>query len=359
MPLISVIVPVYNAEKYLARCIDSVLAQTHADLELILVDDGSRDRSGAICDAAAARDPRVKVIHKANGGVSAARNDGIEASRGEWIAFCDNDDFYAPAMLERLLEICLTTDADIAQCRCEKGAAESLPTPPPQPVKTFTNREILENFYTEATIYIWDKLYRRHVWRDVRFPVGSYTGEDLAVVHLLLWAADRVATTRERLYYHFRNPHSVMQRGFDVRWATGALTARLEFARREGLSRLAADTAAKRVYEEGYLLLMNRRYGRAQSSLVELPSREEENERSEVNRRYNRVQGTSRRDFHCEHHVLFRRYYREAMALSGVSTKDLVMMTVRRFVPPLYHLYNYLKFRVLRRDCTIRFGEVK
>lgn len=219
--LISVIVPVYNAEKYLARCIDSVLGQTHAELELILVDDGSTDGSGGICDAYAARDPRVRVIHKANGGVSAARNDGIEAALGEYIAFCDNDDFYAPGMLARLLEICLEGDCDIAQCLPVKGDAENLVTPQPGLVRVLTGREMLENFYTAASIYIWDKLYRREVWNDVRFPVGSYTDEDQWVVHRLLGAARCVATSREALYYHYIHPASVMNRGFDVRWATG------------------------------------------------------------------------------------------------------------------------------------------
>jgi glycosyltransferase involved in cell wall biosynthesis len=330
--LISVIVPVYNAERYLARCVDSVLGQTHRELELILVDDGSSDASGAICDEYAARDPRVRVIHKANGGVSAARNDGLEASRGEFIAFCDNDDFYAPGMLERLWDMCLAGDCDVAQCRPAKGSDESLATPPREEVRVLESRRMLENFYTEATIYIWDKLYRRRVWEGVRFPVGSYTGEDLFVVHRLLWAAGRVAVTRERLYYHFRNPGSVMQRGFDVRWATGALTARLEFAREHGLERLAAQTAAHRVYEEGYLRLMNRRHN---------------------------ADRASRRAFEREHAALMLLYYREAVRTPGVGARDRAMMWARMYAPPLYHLYNWLKWRVARGQKGVVFGEVK
>jgi len=330
--LISVIVPVYNAERYLARCVDSVLGQTHTELELILVDDGSADGSGAICDRYAARDPRVRVIHKANGGVSAARNDGLEAARGEFVAFCDNDDFYAPGMLERLLKMCLENDCDMAQCRPAKGSAESLPTPPPEPVRVLESRAMLENFYTEATIYIWDKLYRRRVWADVRFPVGSYTGEDLFVVHRLLWAAGRVAVTPERLYYHYRNPGSVMQSGFDVRWATGALSLRLEFAREHGLPRLAAETAARRVYEEGYLRAMNRRHN---------------------------PDPASRRDFERTHAAEMRRVYAEARRTPGVGARDRAMMWVRMYTPPLYHLYNWLKWRVVRGEKHVRFSEIK
>ncbi len=330
--LISVIVPVYNAEKYLARCIDSILCQTYSELELILVNDGSVDASSAICDAYAAQDSRVRVIHKSNGGVSAARNDGIQAAQGQYIAFCDNDDFYAPTMLARLLEICLENDCAIAQCRCEKGIAESLPVPTPQSIKVFTNREILESFYTEASIYIWDKLYRRDVWAEVRFPVGLYTDEDVWVVHHLLAAAPKIATTSEKLYYHFRNPKSVMQSGFDVRWASGALDDRVEFARREKLPKLLADTHSKRFYREGYLLVMNRRYNPDMAS---------------------------RRTFAEEHKEMFGRYFREAINVPNVSAKDRIMMTFRRFFPPLYHSYNFLKFRILRGDKTVRYGEVQ
>jgi glycosyltransferase involved in cell wall biosynthesis len=325
-------VPVYNAEKYLGRCIESVLAQTYGTLEIILVDDGSVDRSGAICDWYASQDNRVRVIHKANAGVSAARNDGIEAAAGEYIAFCDNDDFYAPGMLRRLLKMCVDNDCGIAQCRCERGSAERLPTPPPEPVKVLDSRQMLESFYTEATIYIWDKLYRRDVFAEVRFPVGSYTGEDLAVVHRLLWAAGRVAVTREKLYYHYRNPESVMNSGFDVRWATGALADRLAFAREKGLSRLAADTLAKMVYEQGYLLVMNRHYN---------------------------TDPQSRKDFAVAHTAMFRDYYRQAMEAKDVKSKDKLFMSLRRYTPWVYNLYNYLKWRVLRGDTTHRWGEIK
>jgi glycosyltransferase involved in cell wall biosynthesis len=330
--LISIIIPVYNAGRWLARCVDSVLGQSHADLELILVDDGSTDGSGAVCDDYAARDQRVKVIHKANAGVSAARNDGIEAARGEFIAFCDNDDFYAPGMLARLLEIALDNDCDIVQCRAVKGDATTLPTPPPRPVKVMTGRRMLENFYTAASIYIWDKLYRRRVWASVLFPVGSYTDEDQWVVHHLLGAARRVAVTDEALYYHFIHPESVMNRGFDTRWATPAMDDRLDFALREGLPGLYADTQVRRLYKERYLLVMNRRHNR---------------------------DADSRRRFRDEHRVLLRKYYREAMATPGISPRDRSFMTACRFTPTLYHLYNWLKWRIVRSERTVRFGEIK
>ncbi len=330
--LISVIVPVYNAEKYLVRCIESILAQTHREIELILVDDGSCDSSRAICDAYAAKDPRVRLIRKANGGVSAARNDALEAARGDYIAFCDNDDFYAPAMLARLLELCERHDCDIAQCGLLKGNGKRLAVPPPQPAEVMPSRTMLENFYTRASIYIWDKLYRRDVWARVRFPVGSYTDEDQWVVHHLLGAARRIAATREILYYHYIHPESVMNRGFDIRWATGAMDDRIDFARREGLPRLLASTMVRRLYKERFLLTMNRRYTRDE---------------------------ISRQTFHNEHSSLLRLYYREAMATKGVSSKDKAFMALCRFTPTLYHLYNYLKWRFVRGSHGVRFGEIK
>ena len=111
--MISIIVPVYNTEKYLRRCIDSVLAQTYQDFELLLIDDGSKDSSGAICDEYAAQDARVRVFHKENGGVSSARNVGLDNARGEWITFVDADDWIESDMLELLLRKGEETGADI------------------------------------------------------------------------------------------------------------------------------------------------------------------------------------------------------------------------------------------------------
>ncbi len=330
--LISVVVPVYNAERWLGRCVDSVLGQSYSNVEVILVDDGSTDGSGAMCDDFAARDPRVRVIHKANGGVSAARNDALEAARGEWIAFCDNDDFYAPGMLARLLTLCVEHDADIAQCACVKGTADSLSTPPPRAPRVSTGREVLEDFYSLASIYVWDKLYRRRVWDEVRFPVGSYTDEDQWVVHRLLGAARRVAITREGLYYHFIHPASVMNRGFDTRWATGALDDRIEYARRHGLPRLEAETLLRRLYKERYLLSMNRRHN---------------------------TDPATRRAFHRQHTPLLRRYYREAVVSTGIGAKSRLFAWLCFRAPLLYDIYNWSKWRVARGERGVRFGEIK
>ena len=113
-PLICVIVPIYKVEAYLDRCICSIVEQTYQNLEILLIDDGSPDRCPELCDAWAQRDPRIRVIHKKNGGLSDARNAGIEVAKGEWLSFVDSDDYIMPQMYQRLLSVCLENQADIA-----------------------------------------------------------------------------------------------------------------------------------------------------------------------------------------------------------------------------------------------------
>ena len=115
MPKVSIVTPVYKAEKYLQECIESVLAQTHKDWELLLVDDGSPDRSGDICNEYAEKDVRIRVFHKSNGGVSSARNLGLEQMKGEWVIFVDSDDVIAPNTLEICLQKCIDNELDIVQ----------------------------------------------------------------------------------------------------------------------------------------------------------------------------------------------------------------------------------------------------
>ena len=116
VPLISFIVPIYNVERYLQKCVDSILAQSYSNIEVVLVDDGSTDESVAICDSYANRDKRVQVIHKENGGASSARNEGLSFAHGSYIAFIDSDDYVSPSMAEKLLDAISKTDSDLAMC---------------------------------------------------------------------------------------------------------------------------------------------------------------------------------------------------------------------------------------------------
>ena len=130
-PLLSIIVPVYKVENYLQKCIDSILAQTFTDFELILVEDGSPDGCPALCDAAAAKDARIRVLHQKNGGLSAARNAGLDVARGEWIGFVDSDDYIAPEMYETLYKAVQSTGADLALCDYAAVDEAGIPCLPP------------------------------------------------------------------------------------------------------------------------------------------------------------------------------------------------------------------------------------
>lgn len=208
MNTISVIVPVYKTEPYLGKCIDSILAQTHQDLEVILVDDGSPDHSGSICDEYAARDPRVKVVHKENGGLSDARNAGMKVMTGQYVGFVDSDDWIEPQMYGTLLELLHRFDADMAF----GGVADDLErggivttvktsnygqTPFAEDIPAAMRR------YFHGSWAAWDKLYRVELFRDLAYPKGEIN-EDEAIVLPLLDRCRRVCYTSEVFYHYLR-----------------------------------------------------------------------------------------------------------------------------------------------------------
>lgn len=215
-PLVSVIVPVYGVEAYLRECVDGILGQTYCNLEVILVDDGSPDGCAQICDAYASRDARVRVIHKANGGLSDARNAGLDVARGAWIGFVDSDDMVEPAMFERLLACAQAANVQIAVCNFvefkdsgaavrERGVKERL---------DLTGRDActLLMYDDELQNYAWNKLYAAPLWEGVRFPVGQKY-EDVNTTYKLFEKARRVALIPEALYrYRLRDDSIVGSR---------------------------------------------------------------------------------------------------------------------------------------------------
>lgn len=246
--LISVIIPVYKVEAYLQRCVDSVLKQTYENLEIILVDDGSPDGCPAICDAYAARDARVKVIHQANAGLSGARNAGIEAAKGAYLSFIDSDDYVAPDFIESLYEACVTTGSQMSLCRWVyvhgeeiKGTDLSEEMPEKEAVTLFTGRELLANLYIpDGAYYVvaWNKLYRRELFEQVRYPVGRIH-EDEATTHKIFHQVKQGAFVDRPLYGYFVAPSSIT-RGFNPRrldWITGVYE-RLQFFEQHGYPEL-------------------------------------------------------------------------------------------------------------------------
>lgn len=232
LPLISVIVPVYKVEKYLDKCIASVLAQSYENLELILVDDGSPDGSGAICDGWAAKDGRVKVIHQENGGGGLARNVGLDAAQGELIAFVDSDDYIAPDMFAYLYSL-LQRGADIAECGYVDTQDDNAVFPETEGEVTFCTAEeaLRGNIYdTHFRQLIWNKLYRRCVIGQIRFPVGTKIDDEF-FTYKVLGNAKKLAHSEKICYAYRQQPDSVMHEGYSLRRLEGlyAKAERLEY----------------------------------------------------------------------------------------------------------------------------------
>ena len=249
---ISVIVPVYRVEKYLPACIDSILNQTFTDFELILVDDGSPDRCPEICDETAKRDARVRVIHQANQGLSAARNAGIEAARGAWLSFVDSDDFLAPDFLETLHDAAVRAGgADCALCGVQltDEAGEKIGQPLSVADGVRTGRSILETLCRAPEIpYLvaWNKLYRRDVFQTLRYPVGRQN-EDTYLAAELFDTVQTVICVSKPMYFYRQRADSIMYtavttHNLDEMWAFEHCFAYFEA---HGLEALMPDAEKK------------------------------------------------------------------------------------------------------------------
>lgn len=258
-PLISVIVPVYNVETYLPQCLDSLKAQTWKNLEIILVDDGSTDGSPAICDAAAAQDARIRVIHQKNGGLSAARNAGVDAARGEWIGFVDSDDYVAADMFEKLYHAAADQQAQIAVCPYAYVTPEGKPLDRTSPItrdEVLTREEALNRLTIQKNWYYVtapNRLYRRELFDKVRFPAGRIH-EDEWTAHLFYEQCERVAVLKEPLYYYVQREGSIMrQESFQKRMdKVEGLFGRAEFAAENGFYGLAFSSCNAML---GYIVL--------------------------------------------------------------------------------------------------------
>ena len=219
-PLISIIVPVYNTEDYLAVCLDSLLAQSYENLEIILVDDGSSDSSGAICDEYAERDSRIKVIHKENGGVSSARNVGLDVARGKYIGFVDSDDSAKPNMFEQLLSNIESSGADVSVCKlnsCTDQAGDgTVDSSPETDLAVFTEKESIENIFIGRHFvgHVWNKLFRAELLAGVRFREDMSLFEDVVFVISALLRAKKVCFTKKPLYNYLVRRGSLLRGGF-------------------------------------------------------------------------------------------------------------------------------------------------
>lgn len=219
-PLISVIVPVYKVEAYLDRCVQSIVDQTYQNLEIILVDDGSPDSCGAMCDAWATKDNRVKVIHKKNGGLSDARNAGMVAATGEYMGFIDSDDYIASEMYQFLYDRILADGSDIAACGVEMvfedGTSSRMLTPDGSHI--LNGDQAMEAIIREDLLKqpVWYKLYRADLIRDIPFAVGKYH-EDVFWSWQAVARAQKVSIFDTPCYYYLQRGGSIMGEGFSLK----------------------------------------------------------------------------------------------------------------------------------------------
>lgn len=215
---ISVIVPVYKVEAYLEECIASIVSQTHRNLEIILVDDGSPDNCGAICDYWAEKDSRIQVIHKENGGLSDARNAGIAAARGDYIAFVDSDDWILPDMCEKLLTALIRENADISACNIRTCYPTRQSTYGCKAYTVGNSEKILSMLYQDTMypVSAWNKLYRRSLWADIRFPKGKIC-EDAFTTYLLVDKAGTIVQIPDALYCYRIRENSIMTSTFSAK----------------------------------------------------------------------------------------------------------------------------------------------
>lgn len=210
---VSVIVPIYNRENFLDKCLNTIINQTYKNLEIILVDDGSEDNSLEICKKYEQIDKRVKVIHKINGGLSSARNAGIEASTGDWISFIDSDDSINLNFYYVLLEVAYNEECDIVQCEMQsvheqRTDAELLE----YKTEIFGKQEALQIFYNgKYTVFksSCNKIFRKELFKQIRYPVGKIF-EDRWIANEIYYAANRIAYITSQMYYYTINESGIM-----------------------------------------------------------------------------------------------------------------------------------------------------
>lgn len=211
-PMLSIVVPIYKVEKYLNKCIDSILAQTFTDFELILVNDGSPDRCREICDYYEKKDKRIKVIHKANGGLSSARNAGINIAIGEYIGFVDSDDYIEPFMYERLIKSLQNNNCLLSVCAInyvfENGKSICKVKGENDKVFNFSDAILEMNTYRLFDMGAWSKVYHKSLFNNLRFPVGKLS-EDFYIMYKIFDRAQKISYVATPCYNYLQRQNSI------------------------------------------------------------------------------------------------------------------------------------------------------
>lgn len=216
LPTISLVVPIYNVEKYLRKCLDSLLAQTFSDIEIILVNDGSSDNSLGICEEYLQKDTRITLINKKNGGLSDARNVGLKIAKGDYIGFVDSDDWVEPNMYEVLYKLSIKENADISTCLLRVHSKDKKHVQySPYVFKVFDSKNAIHSLYKGelSGFAAYNKLYRRSLFENIQFPIGRVY-EDAAIMYILYNTANKIAFTNKPLYNYLRREGSITNSGF-------------------------------------------------------------------------------------------------------------------------------------------------
>jgi glycosyltransferase involved in cell wall biosynthesis len=254
---VSVIIPVYGVEAYLQTCVDSVCAQTWKNLEIILVDDGSPDNCPALCDALAERDGRIRVIHKENGGLSDARNRGIEAATGRYLMFVDSDDYIQPTMVQTLHQALVEAKADVSLCDYARVDTDGvwLDQDKPLPGAVLTGLEAMEQMELAGQWWryavAWNKLYKREIFASLRFPKGKIHEDDF-IIHRVFAQCQRVAVVPQRLYFYVQRSDSIMGVTITPKrlQAVEALLSRYDFYVQEGYAKELSNACLGKAYRK-------------------------------------------------------------------------------------------------------------
>ena len=254
MPEISVIVPVYKVEQFLHRCVESILRQSFYNFELILVDDGSPDSCGAICEAYAAQDNRIHVIHQKNGGLSAARNTGIDYvlanSSSHWLAFVDSDDWVHPDFLNVLHAVAKQTLCKISACGFFRTEGEPFPAEQDFSVQCLSADDYYcGQIHDGVTAVAWNKLYHRSLFKNLRYPIGKLH-EDEFTTYLAVYHTGKVGVTPAQLYAYYQNPEGIMRSEWNPRrmHVLEAFEQQIAFAKQQGNDRLLRKIAEQYIY---------------------------------------------------------------------------------------------------------------
>lgn len=216
MPLISIVVPVFNVEAYVERCIKSLISQSYENVEIIMVDDGSTDKSGDICDKYKAKDFRIKVIHKSNKGLSDARNVGIGQARGKYISFVDSDDWVAKEYIAEMYKLIKKTNSDVVTCEIKQTSRM-------RKNKNFEvykehDREdsVKQLLYQRIPASANGKLYKIDLWDDVRFPIGKLY-EDVETIYFIFNKCEKISNTNKIMYFYFFRNDSIVNQKFSIK----------------------------------------------------------------------------------------------------------------------------------------------